>query len=496
MAVKFSYCVSMNVTEVLSTLAIKSPDASAVLTPEASLSYRELDRAVSWVARSFREAGLATGELVAIDLPNQVQHLVSSLALARLGVGHVTFDVADPPPLQQQFARQVKIVATVTEKPGTSNEPPPLIEAPFGDILELKGLKPVEIETAGDANLPLMVLRTSGTLSGVPKFGLLSHATARPRIKAKGFALPEGPGTRYLSLGSLSFNSVKTRAFHCVLSGGCLALDGGLSEPRSVIDFIEAHDINYVSCSPVEAAKLLNIAKDGELLLPGVRAFRVGSTFIPQRLREDIQERLTPNLYVAYGITEIGTVSIALPTLVRTVCGVVGNLVPGIQAAIVDEDDVPLEAGVAGRLRLKSPGMIDGYMDAPEDTARVFRKGWFYSDDRVEFTRNRELIHHGRIDDLMIFDGININPAEIENALLRHPAVSEAAAFPMQSALHGDTPFAAVVIKFPVSEGTLLSHCRSLLGAHAPEGLYIISCLPRNSAGKVLKRELQNMFRP
>lgn len=483
----------MNVTDSLSTIATETPDAPAVLTPEASLSYGELDRAVSWTAGSFRNAGLAQRDIAAIDLSNQIQHLISSLALARLGVGQVAFDFVDPPQRRRHVEETLRIVGTITEKTASSHVQTALIEPPSDDLRELKGLKPVAFETANDGTLPFLILRTSGTESGVPKFGLLPHSIAHQRIRAKGFELPEGPGSRYLSLGSLSFNSVKIRAFHCVLSGGCLALDGGIREPQSLVDFITAHGVNYVSCSPVQASTLIDIAKETEILLPGVRAFRVGSTFIPQPLREKILKRLTPHLYIAYGITEIGTVSIALPTLVSHAPGVVGKLVPGIQADVVDEYDAPLPLGMAGRLRLKSPGMITSYVDAPAETARVFRDGWFYSGDRVEFTHNRELIHHGRIDDMIIFDGININPAEIENALLRHPAVSEAAAFSIEDDVHGDVPFAAVVIKFPVPEDELLSHCRSWLGPHAPKGLYIVSGLPRNAAGKMLKNELQKM---
>ena len=142
-----------------------------------------------------------------------------------------------------------------------------------------------------------------------------------------------------------------------------------------------------------------------------------GSTYVPQPLREQIQDRLTPNLLIAYGITEIGTVSIAPPEMVRKIPGVVGAIVPGLTAEVVDEKGIVLPPETPGRLRIKGPGMIQSYFDAPEETQKAFRDGWFYSDDRVEFTCSGELIHHGRMDDMMIFDGVNINPVEIENVI-------------------------------------------------------------------------------
>ena len=176
----------------------------------------------------------------------------------------------------------------------------------------------------------------------------------------------------------------------------------------------------------------------------------------------------------SYGSNEFGVVSIAPPALVRNIPGVVGKVVPGMKAEVVDDRGNPLPSGRVGKLRLKSAGTIDGNLDDPVETARVFRDGWFYSDDLAEFTPNGELIHHGRVDDLMILDGINIYPAEIEDALLQHEKVAEAAAFPIPSKTHGDIPAAAVVVRSPVSVEELLSYCRSLLGRHSPSGLKIV----------------------
>jgi cyanophycin synthetase len=482
-----------NITTSLSKIASATPDAIALLDSEASISYGELDQAVSWAARYFANEGLARDTIVALDLPDQYQHLISSLALARLGVAQIAFGVADPPLLRQNFARRLRIAAIICDKDMRADAPAAVIEPPPRDVCEIKALKSVRFDGPDNAATPLLILRTSGTSTGVPKLGVLTHASAQPRIEAKGFALPAGLGCRYLALGDLSFNSVKTRALHCVLSGGCLVLHRNRLDPQSIVDLIAARGVNYVSCSPSRASSLLDLADESEILLPGVEAFRVGSTFVPQPLREQILNRLTPNLLIAYGITEIGTVSIASPEIVRNMPGVVGTIVPGISAEVIDETGMVLPPETTGRLKIKGPGMIQSYLDAPEDSQRAFREGWFYSDDRVEFTRRGELIHHGRVDDVMIFDGININPVEIENVILRHPALSEAEAFAIPDDVHGDVPFAAVVLRSKVSETELLSYCRSRLGAHSPQAVFIVPSLPRNAAGKVIKSKLRQV---
>ena len=483
----------MNITESLSARAHEIPDAPAVLTAEATLSYAELDRAVSWTAGSFKKAGLAPGDIVGIHLSNQAQHLITSLALARLGVGQIAFDGSDPPRLQRELARRLKIVATVAD-PSTMFETwTPRVDPPADRLRDLKRLNLVNVEAANDGALPFLVLRSSGT-TGVPKVGLLTHEAAHARLEPHAHELPDGPGCRFLSLIDISFHSVKQRAFRCVTSGACLALHEGL-EAQALIDFIAKHRINYLDGVPIHAVELLKVAKENEILFPGVEAFRVSSTVVHEVLRKDIQKRLTPNLYIGYGSNEMGAISTAPPALVRSVPGVVGKVVPGMQAEIIDDEGKLLRSGRVGKVRLKSAGMISGYVDEPAETTLAFRDGWFYAGDLAEFTPDGELIHHGRADDLMILDGINIYPVEIENVLLRHPAIAEAAAFPIRSVARGDIPIAAVVTKSQASEDELLSHCRSWLGLHAPHGLMIVPKLPRNAVGKLLKNELVRLFR-
>lgn len=213
--------IPINITASLSRIASETPDLPAVLDAEASISYGELDQAVSWAAHFFENEGLTRQDIVALDLADQHQHLISSIALARLGVAQIAFSATDPPRLKQQFVRRLGITATICDTGGRADAFTPVIEPPLRDVCDVKAVKPFCFDGANDANLPLLILRTSGTSTGIPKLALLTHGCARPRIDAKGFLLPEGPTSRYLSLGDLSFNSVKIRAWHCVLTGGC-----------------------------------------------------------------------------------------------------------------------------------------------------------------------------------------------------------------------------------------------------------------------------------
>ena len=243
--------------------------------------------------------------------------------------------------------------------------------------------------------------------------------------------------------------------------------------------------------------ELLAIAREGQLLLPGVDALQISSTLVPETLRAKIRDRLTPNLCIAYGISEIGFVTFATPAqLAADAPGSVGSLGPGVETRVVDSAGAVTASGGNGRLFLRAPGMIDSYLDNPEETARSFRDGWFDTGDHVEWTPGGTLIHHGRADDVMIFDGMNIYPAEIEKALLEHPAVTDAVALRVRLKSRGDIPVAAVVLGSAATSHDLMVHCKSVLGGRAPMVVKQVDAFPRNAAGKVRRQALAKAIGP
>jgi len=487
----------MNITGTISARAAEIPDEPAFLMNAGTLSFLELDRVISAIAGGYKSAGLAPGQTAALHVTNQTQHLVASLALARLGAGQIAFDAADHSPhVQAELRRLLNVTAIVAAEDAAADAPGLLhLPPPPGDIKALKELEAVKFAASDDADLAFLYLNTSGTESGMPRIGLLTHALAHHHFRTLGPDLPVGPGSRSISLASINFTGAKKNIYRFLLTGGCFALmDEGQDGPEGLVEFANRHRISSIHGSLIHASALLQIAKPGEFLLPHVEALRIGATMIPDVVREKIRAAITPNLFISYGITEFGLITVAPPSQVREVPGVVGKLLAGIEAVVVGEDGAPLPAGQVGRLRLKSAGMSEGYIGRPEETARDFQDGRFLSSDLASFTEADELVHHGRADDLMIFDGINIFPAEIENVLLHHPAVTEAAAFPVPSTARGEIPAAAVVVSNNVEENELLAHCEQWLGQHKPHAVKIVSEFPHKTSGKVAKDVLAQLF--
>ena len=485
----------MNIIDLLRARACEIPDAPAVLTPEGILSFGALERAVRWTAESFRKAGLAPGDHVAVAVPESVSHLVASLALAHIGVGHLALHDSDPPERQRELVRRLGIVATIADCTASKSNEGARIDPPPARLAELKCLTPPEIDIARGQDWPWHLMATSGT-TGEPKVMSLSHARSIARLAGRTHGLPIGPGFSSMSLTHIAFTGAKQILLAHLLSGSCLAFTGPLTEAEALADVLKSWRINFVAGAPIWAMQLLDIAREGEFLLPGVDAFQVSSTVVPESLRHNIRQRLTPNLHIAYGSNEVGMIATAPPALLDSdASGTVGKPAPGKAVDVVDEQGRVLPIGSAGRLRVKSAGLAEGYFDDPRETARSFRDGWFITDDRVERTPGGTLIHHGRADDMIVYDGVNIYPAEIENVLLRHAAVREAVAVPMQLRVRGHVPVAAVVLGAAATENELMAHCRSRLGIRSPVAIQRIPKFPRNARGKVKRQDLAKSIR-
>jgi acyl-CoA synthetase (AMP-forming)/AMP-acid ligase II len=228
--------------------------------------------------------------------------------------------------------------------------------------------------------------------------------------------------------------------------------------------------------------------------LPNLRCFAVTSAALSDAVFAGVRRRISPNLLLIYGTNETWCIAAATADLVERHPGTVGYLTENVALEIVDKTShVPLPPGTLGEVRLRTPGMIDGYIDNPEANAKHFRDGWFYPGDAGLINADGLVYLKGRSDEVLNFDGILVGPQDIENVALQFPGISEAAAFGVPSATRGDLPFLAVVCGETMDPRELLAHCRARLGGRAPVRILQVDALPRNSLGKVLRRQLTQL---
>jgi acyl-CoA synthetase (AMP-forming)/AMP-acid ligase II len=199
-------------------------------------------------------------------------------------------------------------------------------------------------------------------------------------------------------------------------------------------------------------------------------------------------------LFVMYGQSEATSrLSYLPPERAQDKEGSIGIPIPGVELAVVDGDGLELPPGEAGHLVARGENVTPGYLDEPAETRDILRDGWLWTGDLAYRDGDGFFFHVGRSKEIIKIAGHRVSPAEIEHALERHPEVAEAAVAGTKSDLVGEAA-AAFVVRRPGSEVTeveLRRFCRELLPAYkVPASVTFVESLPRNRAGKLLRREL------
>ena len=275
-----------------------------------------------------------------------------------------------------------------------------------------------------------------------------------------------------------------------IAGGGTLVVPDLPASAADLATLIDRENVTRVAITPTLAAGLLPHFADDRPRFPGVRRFSISTMYTPEALRAELRRRVTDNLVICYGTNELWYITAADVATQLRFPETAGFPVAGVAIEIVDDQDRPLPPGEVGLVRLRGPTLPAGYLDDPAATARAFRLGWYYPGDLGALAPEGALFLKGRADDMINFDGAKIYPAEIELALLRHPDVYEAAAFPLTVDGFRQVPVAAVVARGGATADALVAWCRAQIGERAPRLIWLLPTLPRTATGKVLKREL------
>jgi len=439
----------------------------ALASPEREISYAELvervQRRAAWLSRE----GCAPSVPVGVSVVDELENLVVSLALLELGVPQVGLSTLVPEPMRLALARRLALGRVVADDsrhalPGIAAS----LAAP-GDPGDPEASAPRPLDPAWRAR----------QLAGVQAF-------ARDERLLVPLSNQEYPG-----------KSMRLYAL-CL---GCTAIEwpGARAAIASVPAYCRATRTTTLQLTVLQARALAGAEAPSDRLPSSTRVY-LGASRMPAGLPALFESRVGGRLYNRYGTTEIGIVATMYPDGDDGTPDSVGRPSAGVEVEIVGDHGRPLPHGEAGEIRLRAECMVDRYHGDPVATAKHFVGGWFYPRDIAMITPGGVLRYLGRRDDMMKLANINVFPAEIERVLEEHPAVASAAAFPIPSAVHGDIPAAAVELRAPggVDVPTLASYARERLGVRAPRKIAILDALPRNAAGKVIKRELAKILAP
>jgi oxalate---CoA ligase len=490
-------------------LAELQPDQAAIVaTGFQPLSYRELQCLINEVRAALRLAGLGRSARIAIAIPNGPH--------AALAIVAVACSAVSVPLNPLQTLREVEIGLTALRPDavlvfrGTGSVARQAAEERGIAIIEVIKSKedslcfetiepPISAAATPDdsdepdPNAPAFILQTSGTASE-PKLIPFSHRNmlaAAARVQAWFNLSAED---RCLSVSPVFYShGLKVTVFTPLLSGGTVAFptDSSKFDYAEWFTFLKP---TWYSAGPTlhrlifDRTNFRADARTGHSL----RFVLSGGAPLPRNVLEGLQNTFGVPVVEHYGSSEAAQISANLPPPGLSKPGTCGVPQPGT-IAIVGDDGHRLSSGKLGEILVGGPTVISGYLDAPELNRTCFLDGWFRSGDIGSVDEDGFLTLHGRKTDVINRGGEKISPLEIDDALMRHPAVLEAAAFSVPHPRLGEDVVAAVVVR-PGMTTTSVELRKYLQDQVAPfkvpRRIILREQLPKGTTGKVLRRRL------
>lgn len=432
-----------------------------------------VDAARGWLAGR----GIGPASTVGVTIRDEADHLVATLALLALGARQIILASYDEADMRRELADRVALTDQLLDDPAFAVRGR-LLAWPAGGPVETGGAPPV-------AEGGVLYLRTSGTTGRVNIIAFDEADLARQAARN-----PDYRGETLLRLASIEHNNGKRHRLYALWNGAANAFFSG--SEGELVDFILGRGVTLLDLSRMHAEGLLHLREPERLA--GIKV-RADGSLIPHATRQAILTRVSPLLHVRYGSTETGTIAIAGPGE-HDAEETVGRPVEGVELRILDENGGEQPDGVAGLIAVRTSGMARGYVDNPDQDAARFRDGWFRPGDVGCRRADGSIVVQGRADEMIIMNGLNIFPGEIEAVLEEHPEVAEAAALGLASRIHGQIPVAVVVLRAgaAASVADLVRWAHPRLGLRAPKRIVVASALPRNDQGKVVKRSLGPLF--
>jgi long-chain acyl-CoA synthetase len=274
---------------------------------------------------------------------------------------------------------------------------------------------------------------------------------------------------------------------------------------EQVLTAIKQYRPTYFPAVPTIFVSLLSHPRVREFGLDEVRIFNSGGAPCPVDVIEEFERRIGRPLNEGYGLSETSPVTHSTPQLARRKPGTVGLPLPDTDIKVVDVEtgtrDLP--SGEAGELCIAGPQVMQGYWNRPEETALALRRHadgrvWFHTGDVARIDEDGFTTIVQRKKDMIIVDGFNVYPSEVEGVLYQHPAVRLAAVIGVPHPYHGEVVKACLVLRDGVSVSTaeIEAHCAANLAEYKrPRHIECRDGLPMSAVGKVLYRVLRDEIR-
>lgn len=498
--------------------AARQPDAPAIIDGSRTLTWKAWNDEADRLAHGLARLGLQAGDVLVTRMQIRAEWAIASAAagklgcrilglnwrltpsethyvLANSGAKAMICDDADPAALLPAFADTSLEFAVSID----------VDAAGFASYRDLTGEAPREPRFA-KSNPPL-ILYTSGT-TGLPK-GVVMGGTRERDAREQQELLeyqrsvaasrPQVRGDISLLTLPMHHGAGPAAVWGAMAHGNTMVFQRRF-DPEETLRLIEAHRITVWTGVPTMFKRLAALPADvlARYDVSSMRMLGVGAAPVPYSLKEWIIGHFGPVLAEGYGITETGMLTALAPEMQTIKRGSSGLPHDHVHISIRDAAGRELGAGQEGEIWVKSPMVIDSYLNGrPLDGDTLDAAGYFRTGDVGRLDEDGYLFITDRVKDMIVSGGVNIYPAEIEAAIIRHPAVQDVAVIGVPDDEFGEAVKAFCELKpgHIADEDAILAHCKDVLASYKrPRSIEIVAELPRNTMGKLLKRELREPF--
>jgi len=460
-------------------------------------------RTAARVANALVRMGVRAGDRVVVLLPNCPEVLAAYTGILKAGavIVPIVFLLSADEVRHILADSAAKLVITAPELASkTEGWPGPLVvvggapgDARAWDEWIARESDAFSTAERADGDLAV-ILYTSGT-TGKPKGVALSHANLASNARAAA-SIYELDRERW-NLGVLPLSH--SYGLVTLNAGNVLGTKTVLLRwfnPEAVLDAITRFRTQAMAGVPTMYVYLLNYPGAERFDTSSMRSWGSGAAALPLEIIEPFEKKFGGRLVEGYGLTEASPVVTSTRLSGPRKPGSVGQPIPGVDVAILDDDDRTLPAGATGEIGVRGPNVMLGYYGLPDETARTLRNGWLHTGDVGRLDVDGFLYIVERKKDLIIRGGFNVYPREVEDVLYAHPAVAEAAVVGMRDPLMGEEVCAFVVLKpgALADADAIVDFCRSRLAKYKyPRAVRFLSALPKNPVGKILRKELRTL---
>ena len=465
---------------------LRDPAAPAFLGGGPEISYGSMRALIANMIELLAGRGVRTGQVVALTMSQSPLHVITFLALARMGAVSMSVNPIAREADRVALYRRFGVTAVVSEREDAGSPGVALILVKgIGARGDEAGLDSWEYEPVGAT--PMRIALTSGTV-GEQKGIEQTHEAFARRMDRRFYGDTARPR---VMPPNLHVTASLTLACHALATGGAVVFPPGY-DAVNFLTTVARMAVTHVTLPPSHLALMLPAVRGDAPAFPGVTHLRLlGATPAPAFL-DLVRRKFTPNIFVPYSTIETGVISIATPQILAQAPESSGRVAPDSQLEVIGQDGRVAAPNTVGEIRVRVPGMATGYLGGVD--AGRFRDGWFHPRDSGYVSHDGLVFVKGRMDEIINVGGRKLSPRHAEAILEEHPGVAEAAVFELDAADRA-ARLAALIVPLgrPIDWEALAKFARGRLEILAPESYFEIERLPRNALGKLQRDELREL---